>query len=574
MRTYSTKRRGPDRKHRGFSLATMISLLFIMALVGGAAITLINTSLKLAQKQIDATEALNIADSGVDLAYTWLTTQDPPPLTASLLSMSNFYGTNGTIPAPFGRVGSSLVVRIRADAANPSATQKKYLVESTGTMPSGAKVTVRAYMQQVSFGKYAFFAANDGEGYWDYSNHFEGPFHSNDDDGKPTTIRWTQTKQTLPMFQYEGDDAFSVSGDVLWWKDNFYNVSPPTTTADFNNLAARGQGSMTTGYKTDANGNFLYDTGGKKIPNSPRIALPTTSYTQQYITLGLTPPLSATSAVPSAQRPTANGVTVTANGGIYIKTPSPTSTTVGDNDVTLSNYGGSQMITVAQKPSGVVTTQYVIIGSNSVTTYTFTGAVLTNTKTVNGDFNGLVYSDGNITSLKGTLINNQVSGSGASAVVTNRSAMTIVTDLAAGRDIYIADDISYEVTRNFAIKQADDTNYNLYAGTLGLLTRNAIVRDGAGSAHLFKLKISGSIFATGTFKAANPGTAIGEMLQMGGVIEKDSGIFAYGNNSGLISGYNEVYHYDNRLADNPPPYFPTTGTQYDVKSWQRVTNPL
>lgn len=34
-------------------------------------------------------------------------------------------------------------------------------------------------------------------------------------------------------------------------------------------------------------------------------------------------------------------------------------------------------------------------------------------------------------------------------------------------------------------------------------------------------------------------------------------------------GFSSAMYYDGRLADNPPPFFPTTGTQYDVLSWQR-----
>ena len=33
------------------------------------------------------------------------------------------------------------------------------------------------------------------------------------------------------------------------------------------------------------------------------------------------------------------------------------------------------------------------------------------------------------------------------------------------------------------------------------------------------------------------------------------------------SGYTKDYHYDPRMAVDPPPFFPTTG-EYDVHSWQ------
>ena len=575
--TLPLRSRKTHASQRGLSLATMLAFLAIMALVGGASIALINTSLRIARRQIDTTEALNIADAGVDLGYTWLTLQDPPPSSTSVQSMTNFFGTNGTINAPFGQTGTQLVVRIRADVNNPTSTQKRYLVESKGIMPSGATVTVRAFMQQVSFGKYAFFTVNDGDGFWDYTNHFEGPFHSNDGDGKQTMIRWKTGQQADPMFQHTGTDAFSVSGDVTWWKDSIGNTVAPSSSTDFTSLAAGGQATMTYGFKTDANGNFLYDTKGKKIPNSPSIPLPDTNYAQQYAAIGLIAPVPATSAPPDTSLPTAEGVTYTPGGGLYIKTGKADSTKVGDNDIVLQvDSSGNQQLVVTEKSGSGQMVQTVTINpvANTTSIKTVTPSGATTTTVQSGVPNGMVYSDGNITNLSGTIANNRVSGSGSSAVITYRSAMTITTDLSHNRDIYIADDIKYQVTRDYTKKQLADTNFNLYAGTLGILTNTAVVRTGAASTHGYNLRIDGSIFANDTFKPQTFNGFLGSMTEMGGVIVKNSGIFATANSTGITGGYNEVYHYDNRLADNPPPFFPTTGNDYDIVSWQRVTNTL
>jgi acyl-CoA synthetase (AMP-forming)/AMP-acid ligase II len=42
-------------------------------------------------------------------------------------------------------------------------------------------------------------------------------------------------------------------------------------------------------------------------------------------------------------------------------------------------------------------------------------------------------------------------------------------------------------------------------------------------------------------------------------------------NGSLATGYAKDYYYDARLADNPPPFFPTTGG-YDRISWIRTAN--
>jgi hypothetical protein len=51
------------------------------------------------------------------------------------------------------------------------------------------------------------------------------------------------------------------------------------------------------------------------------------------------------------------------------------------------------------------------------------------------------------------------------------------------------------------------------------------------------------------------------------VIQKKRGPVGTLSGDTLATGYMKDYRYDARLADSPPPFYPTTG-QYDVKSWQ------
>lgn len=83
------------------------------------------------------------------------------------------------------------------------------------------------------------------------------------------------------------------------------------------------------------------------------------------------------------------------------------------------------------------------------TTKTITANLETNTTTVKvgtttttyfGLPNGVIYSTGNITSLKGTLANNYVSGSN----IVQRNSWTVATDVNAGKDVTITDNLSYK----------------------------------------------------------------------------------------------------------------------------------
>jgi len=570
-------RRQSRHRRRGVALITTVFLLFLLGVTAAGLMSLVGNTIEGAQKRTDTTEAFNMAYLGLDLGRTWLTQQPSPPDAAALSFAGNtLFGTSGTLTNPFNvasEAGATLKVTIDADNTNTDSVQKRYLIECTAIMPSGTTQTLRSYVQQSSFGKYAYFAVNDGAGYWDYGNHFEGPVHFNDghngDTGRSTFL-W-RNPTDIPIFTYTGADAFSVSDDITWWKDTFYNTVPPSSASDYNSIAAGGQATMTTGFQKDSSGSYILDSGGNKVPNSPAIPLPTTSYQQQYAALGDLVPASATSGDPNA--PTTAGISINTTGGFNADGGHVTGglSIHGDSAMTLQVDGsGNQQILVTQ---GTVTQTVTIDLNNNQTTIStpVTGHLGHFTvQTLTGVPNGMVYSDGNITSLSGTVADNSTDGSGN---ILHRSQMTIATDLANSKDITLTGSVTYNTTRNLAVLQSQDTNFNQKAAILGLLGHHVQVAPNAPS----NIEFDGSIFATATFDYPNyaSGGLKGTMTSIGGVITKDSGIFAVGNSDGSIaSGYNEQYHYDSRLANHPPPYFPTTGSHYDLISWQRVVTPL
>ena len=153
-------------RQRGIALVTTLVLLFLLGITAAGLMSLVGNTITAAQRRTDMTEAFNMADTGLDLGRTWLTQQAAPPDPSALsFSGNTFYGTSGTLTNPFNlpsEAGAKLKVTIDADNTNVQSVQKHYLVECTATMPSGATQTLRAYVQQSSFGKYAYFAVNDG----------------------------------------------------------------------------------------------------------------------------------------------------------------------------------------------------------------------------------------------------------------------------------------------------------------------------------------------------------------------------------------------------------------------------
>mgnify|MGYP001549604550 FL=1 len=90
-----------------------------------------------------------------------------------------------------------------------------------------------------------------------------------------------------------------------------------------------------------------------------------------------------------------------------------------------------------------------------------------------------------------------------------------------------------------------------------------------------------------TFDAENPrattdangntvaGRAAGNFKLLGGYIAKNNGTFGQVDaNSNLLAGFRVNRNYDQRAADNPPPFFPSEENSFQVTSFQRVGSTL
>jgi len=191
------------------------------------------------------------------------------------------------------------------------------------------------------------------------------------------------------------------------------------------------------------------------------------------------------------------------------------------------------------------------------------------TTTIPGSGNGMVYSTGNITSLSGTIADNIVSGSPAS--VAARSAYTIATDVNNNKNITLTSTLKHKTAFNPDLAPNDAAN--LYSGTVGLIGRNVTIASGAPkNMEIDAVILAGSSSTSdGSFSVAdyNTKTPTGTLKVLGGIIQKARGAVGTLSGSNLATGYAKDYYYDARMADNPPPFFPTTGG-YDKVSWRRI----
>lgn len=499
-----------SRKRGSVIVTTLISLLFVMTM-GTALLSLMMHGLNSTKRIKASTSAFNLAESGVDRAMRWFKDQSSPPSNTSV-----FYPIGATVTTTDGTYS----VAAYPDAGNPGAVLKKYVIVAEGTA-EGRKEKIQLVIRQSSFGKYAYFTDKEtssvsGGRIWFYGgDRIRGPAHSNNKDGSEFQVNWGAATQ--PIFE---DQVTSV-GDFITYAPN-----NPNTEANFAKI-----------YKGGSRG---YELGVDEIP------LPSSSDMQKIAAWG-----------PNGSFPTTNGVYVPTGGGIYIR---------GDAAVVMQLDGlGRQQFRITQ---GSTTTTLTVDKQNGVTYRQVNSGTIT---TLPGAGNGVVYSTGNITSLSGTIADNIVGGSPAG--VTHRSAYTIATDVNNNKNITVTNPIVHKTAFNPEI--APQAASNLYSGTMGLIGRNVTIAAGAPkNMEIDAVILAGSSSTTdGSFGVADYNTKVptGTLKVLGGIIQKARG--AVGTLSGNVigTGYTKDYWYDARMADNPPPFFPTTGG-YDKISWRRVLN--
>lgn len=557
-----------------------LMLVGLTGLAGGAgsgAASATANALQMTTARSEQSAAAESAASGIELTLQWLHSLPAPPAQtaafapaiwgAALSGSPQRAVVNFPNPADARKTFSVLIY---PDSGNASAVQKQYLIESTGTCGAAVQV-VRAYVQQVSFAKFGYFSDNSApNSYWASGTaSFDGPVHCNNSDGTPENIVWKSGSST-PIFLSTDPNAVSVSGaSIHWFLNTPATAASPQSAADWNSLAAGGQGSVHAGV--------------------PAIPFPTSSTVQQQAALaGQSPPPQIGVFVPSSGGSLLGGVLVggMAAGGLYIH---------GDiSQMTLALGAASvQTLTIQQTDaSGYPVTTLITLNpllNQTIAAVTESPGpahlpVLTTT-TYSGATNGVVYCDGNIGSqtvpktggLNGIIADNQVSNGGG---LLGQNRLTIAT--AAGKNMNINGSLIYNTPRQLSVNgqpvsEALDPVFTQKAGTLGLVSNNIeIVDTGVNGLPLTQVEVDAAALAFGTFDATDSGTRpAGRFLSMGSFLVGHEGAFGkLGGTAALQTGFSTQRIYDGRLAVNAPPVFPTTTSSYEVLSWSASAKTL
>jgi hypothetical protein len=590
-----------NKRNQGMAFALTMVVLFIaltILLLGMMApnaslntglLGMTSNSSRFASNNVNATQAFDLAESGVEYTIEWLHTLSAPPTNTTEFAPAIWGSSPQGSPARsvISLAGGTFSVEVYPNSQNTGQSQKTFLVESIGTY-NGFSEMVVAHVAQTSFGKYAYF--NDlgsQDGYWITGiNSFDGPYHSNNCNSSgtpgqvPDNILWYQNAADV-MFNYDAPDAYTcVSPTISWNLNSVGNMVPPSSASDWNDIALGGQSSIGTGQSD--------------------IPLPTSSNIEMNAALGTaTAPSGSTKQV---LVPTSGGV---ASGGIYINGD------VSEMAFSTNSAGNVQTITITQadNPTNPTVVTVTTVTENPTTNQTTVsvavtpngGSTTTTTTSTSGLPNGAIYVNGNVgintggsppdatdawnqgnyyygTSktggVHGVIADNYYSANGN---LTHASGVTIATNASDNLnfDGSLTTNTKRETQNGVYVPESEDPNYLKYSGTIGVVSDNIEVVDNSYTGQpLTNMEIDGAVLAYNTFDATNIyGRGLGNFTVMGGYIAKQGGYFGVMDwNGNMINGFAEHYHYDARLADNPPPFFPTTGSNYDIVSWTRVNS--
>jgi hypothetical protein len=509
------------RRHNGSALITTLICLMVLMMLGEAVMALSSSGLNLAERVRRQTLAFNLAESGAERAARYLKSLGSPP--SGTTAFDPFSGVQSLGDGTYS-------VSIQPDSGNPGAPLKRYTVNSTGVVQSRQQ-RVELVLRQTSFGKYAYFTDREasppalgGGAIWFMSHdRIRGPAHSNNADGGNIRINWTNSTGAI----FEDMVTTAASGMVYNRSSGYVN---PASEADFLKI-----------YKTGSRG---YQVGVDAIP------LPDSSSEQREAAWGASSGFPTTDGV---HIPNSGGVTT---GGIYIR---------GDSAINMQVDGsGNQQFRVTQ--GGTTTTITIDRAFNKTRVEESSGGITI----YEGTGSGVLYSTGNITSLSGTVADNRLS-SGTPPTILQRSAYTIATDVNNGKRIEITNRLTYQSAPDPSLPTTDTVN--LRPGTLGLMARNVVVDSNAPTnMQIDAIIMAGSnTVSDGSFYVENwdskpPG---GTLKITGGLIQKARGAVGRFSGGEITYGYAKDYWYDRRLADDPPPHFPTTGG-YDRISWRKL----
>lgn len=513
------------RNRRGSVLLLAIFFLVTLSFLGIAFASLMPTEMRAAGRQKLQAAAFYAADAGIAHAMAWMekaAKRGDDPLEG---------GATKTWSSPLGEW--VWTVTLTPDSQTPPNGQnsvKVYEIRSEARLEGRLYRTVIALARQETFARFAWFEDQRASNLWIPATlyRFDGPFHSN-----------SRIRVSVPSGYYEQDTPPTFGAEVTVKEK--YEESPdgvqysgePPYDAEGNPVVGR--------YER------LYRDGRVGLRTGVNaVEMPTDSVELSKAAWGSSSPPPSAPGVHLGVRSDSSDTA----GGVFI---------VGDVDsvVLAVEDGGNRSATIQQGDATVKVVETLEapltapdgtpVGVGNTLVYDASGGFSIHA----GLTNGTIYATGSIQSLKGT----------------NKGKRTVAVDLAAQKDIVLGG----HLLRADTPQGQEPTGSRDSLGVVGFKVRvpTSIPRDRDNP-----LDVYAGIFA-GT-KGSEGGLYIdgwdnyqgaGKLRLYGGLMQAYKPPWGYFSGSTLLSGVTLESHYDENLANSPPPFFPTIG-KFQVVSYR------
>lgn len=532
-------------------LALMATLIFVLVLttLGIVILTMTRSDIKLASLQEESTKAFFLADAGIERALNWLEKEQPPPTEEDLPPEDvHLNGEYRFKELDAGEYTAKIEIHKIGEI------EAGYHITSTGYIPNFENrktvKTLETLVSLMNFAQYAYFSD-------------EEKFPNN-------SAITTSSSYYGSVIWFTGNDTFggrvhSNSQLHIVNVPKFYGkVTSTTETIDFDPKTYNSDGSN---FPTEGQG-FMggYELGVNKIemPLYRDISDLDDKDSLKRITGGSWGKEGFDSEGSS------NGVHIPslkiggvnhATGGIYING------NVKNIELDVDSNSNSRITVKPQSGSNteiiLVTEGFNLPGGSKLNgvnaggqpipkNTTLTKEPGTNVyKSYEGLPNGVLYVDGAINELKGN---------------NHKGKMTIVST----GSITITDNVYYN-DRDKS-KNLFDDDIEAINDSLGLIAVKD-VRIASNAPHNIEIDAIIMALDTSFFYAGWDKNLKGDLVLLGGLIQKQRGPVGQHSSGTKTKGYSKQYFFDERMASpasgHLPPYFPTTG-KYEKIWWREA----
>jgi hypothetical protein len=529
------------RAGRGIAMPAALLILFLMVVLVGALMGIINQELREVAYTGYDNRALYLADAGIEemvsLAETYA------PAIATQPSPYSFPADSNGIDPKFDIVGLT---------TNYVDNRRTYLIDSEGITSENDTRYVQVIAIQNTFANYNYAGWSNAAGNYFVSGlmQYNGPVYLGGQSGNPVNIWWQDGK--APIFL----SSVLAQGTVDWWTSS--GQQTPSSNADWTSVAQGGKPAYShvaspIGFPPNAANAIIASEAYNGVANT---TMPSVGSAGVY--------LNATAANSLTTGTLSTGIYVQGDADVSMATSSttanPQTETITFTPVSGESVGVGTDETIPAKVTVTVnyTNNTTSVAQGTSAAVTLQGVPSGDGSTSGASANGAIFVNGNVDSLGGTMSGQQTIAVPDNTNETNDNNITITGDISYEHDPQTCSCTSTDmlgiIGHNVEVDQSAPANLTIEAAVFAGNSEDYTLQNGQGSfetaQNVFSLPLKGPLLVYGSLVNA----AISPL-----------GVFN-GSTGALAGGWGDSYTWDTRFKTEAPPFYPGENS-FTIVAW-------